>query len=157
MALSPRRCIPLRALCRGWPPVGASHVVARKPFGKESGLNMFQRLGHRHLPRSGSHLQQYRLLSDVKPPKVNVSLSHQFRRGHWSQLMSVPTTEDEYSRRLGLARVSLYYTQCVNVGAHHRMSVSGLPHRARQLGVGNWDIVFGRNQRLGKFSRYIPN
>ena len=80
MALSPRRWIPLRTLCRGWPPVGASHVVARKPFGKESGLNLFPRLGHRHLPISGSHLQQYRLLSDVKPPKVNVSPSHQFRR-----------------------------------------------------------------------------
>ena len=78
MALSPRRCIPLRILCRGWPPVGSSHVLARKPFGKDSGLNLFPRLGHRYLPISGSQPYQYRLLSDVNAPKVNVSLTHGF-------------------------------------------------------------------------------
>jgi hypothetical protein len=75
MALSPRRCIPLRTLCRGWTPVGAGHVLTRQPFGKDSSLTLFPRLGLRSLPISSSRLQQYRLLSDVKPPKVNVSLS----------------------------------------------------------------------------------
>jgi hypothetical protein len=78
MALSPRRCIPLRTLCRGWPPVGASHVLARSssftdirlpPTSVPTSFRCTTAQGQREfrlLVTAGAH-------SQYRPPKTSIA------------------------------------------------------------------------------------